>query len=476
MRSVSRLLVSIGLVSVATLIVSTVPSRAQAPGARPAPQSIPSAAPAGSVASTVRAAPPSKPADAAFERVTLGQAVQRALAQNPSATIASLEIARAEALIREARSGSLPTLTANGTYTRLDADRTLPTSSGTGNASPPPPPTVISAKDQLSANLTLTVPLFAPQRWVQWSHAATNLDVVRATSADTRRAVAFATARAYLAVVSQKRVVDITERALSSANAHAAFAHTRLTGGVGNRVDDVRAAQQVASTQSQLASSYTALTRAREALGVLAAGDTPLDAAEEVTLTVPPGGEPALDQARSRRSDIVAAGERTRAAEEVRKDGWADYSPTLIGQFQPFYQEPKTLTMPKTGWQAFLTLSIPLYDGGLRYGQKKEREALVLEARAQYENLVRQSKADVRTAVDAAKRADEALLSATDAASLAHQALELATLAYRAGATTNIEVIDAERQALDADTAAAVAEDTARQARLDLLAASGGYP
>jgi len=49
-------------------------------------------------------------------------------------------------------------------------------------------------------------------------------------------------------------------------------------------------------------------------------------------------------------------------------------------------------------------------------------------------------------------------------------------MAYKAGASTNLEVIDAERQARDADTAVAVAEDSLRQARLDLLIASGRFP
>ena len=39
-----------------------------------------------------------------------------------------------------------------------------------------------------------------------------------------------------------------------------------------------------------------------------------------------------------------------------------------------------------------------------------------------------------------------------------------------------LEVIDAERRSRDAETAAVVAEDAARQARLDLLAASGRFP
>jgi outer membrane protein TolC len=52
----------------------------------------------------------------------------------------------------------------------------------------------------------------------------------------------------------------------------------------------------------------------------------------------------------------------------------------------------------------------------------------------------------------------------------------LSQVAYRGGAFTDIEVIDAERTARDADTAVAVAEDGARQARLDLLAATGRFP
>lgn len=74
------------------------------------------------------------------------------------------------------------------------------------------------------------------------------------------------------------------------------------------------------------------------------------------------------------------------------------------------------------------------------------------------------------------RRADDALRSSRDAAQLAIQALDLTNVAYRAGAATNIEVIDAERQARDAATQAEIAADAARQARLAMLAASGRFP
>ena len=54
--------------------------------------------------------------------------------------------------------------------------------------------------------------------------------------------------------------------------------------------------------------------------------------------------------------------------------------------------------------------------------------------------------------------------------------VRITDVAFRAGATTNLEVIDAQRRARDAETAAAVAEDRARQARLDLLVALGRFP
>ena len=85
----------------------------------------------------------------------------------------------------------------------------------------------------------------------------------------------------------------------------------------------------------------------------------------------------------------------------------------------------------------------------------------------------REAKSQVRVALSTVERAEASFAAAARAAGLARQALEMATLAYKAGATTNIEVIDAERSARDAEADAVQAEDAARRARLDLLAALG---
>lgn len=395
-----------------------------------------------------------------YEKITMTEAVHRALLRNPSAQVAALEIDRANALLGESRSNSLPYLTANGAYTRLDNARRLGTNT-------------LAAENQISANLTLAVPLLAPQRWVQWSQSKANVGATEASNQDARRSVALATARAYLAVVSQKRVVEINARALATDRAHFDYTHIRLVGGVGNRVDDVRAAQQVASDEAQLEASYTGLARAREALAVLVGEAQPLDVYDDVSLA---SSSTDPEAAIAQRQDVAAANARLRLAEKVKRESWADYTPTLSGQFIPFYQNPPSISTPETGWQALLVLSFPLVEGGLRRGQSQERAALVAEARSQYEGLLRQTRSDIRVAVEEIRRASEALKSAASAAKLGHEALDLANRAYHAGATSNIEVIDAERRARDADSAVVIAEDNVRQARLDLLVAAGQFP
>lgn len=402
------------------------------------------------------------PPEPASEKLALGQAVERALARNPTVAIATAEIARAEALVHQARAGWFPTLNGNLTYVHLDHARTL------GNV-------VELAQDELGGNLTLTVPLVQAPAWTNTRHAQDNRRIAEAAAADVRRQVAQATARAYLTVVAQHRLIVAAETARANAKDHYDYAHTRFVGGVGRSIDEVRAAQDLAAVDVQVESTYVALARAREALGVLLGVSGPIDSVEQVDLGTMPTLPGALASAQQR-SDVSVLQRRVQAADQLKKDTWAFYAPFLSAIGQPFFQDPPTVLMPRTGWQVELTLALPIYDGGLRSGVAEERGALLQEARANLEGGLRQAQADVRVSFEAMLRADQALAASRDAARLARRAYELATLAYRAGASTNIEVLDAARQARDADTAVAQAEDLSRQSRLDLLVAAGKFP
>lgn len=400
--------------------------------------------------------------DTPSTRIGFRDAVARALAKNPTMALAQADLERARSLVREARSTSYPTLTGNAAYTRLEDDRV-----SAGRVSVP--------RDQLQASLLLAVPLVAPRAWGTWTHAEDQVQVSKTSLEETRRQVAGATARAYLTVLSQRRVIEAAARARDTAKAHLDFAKLRLDGGVGTRLDHVRAEQELASSIAQLETAEVSLARAREALGVLVGVEGPLDAEDDPPLDGVPGLPESLEAAAAR-ADVRAARDRVWAADRVVKDNWREYSPTLLGTFQPFYQTPATLTTPTTGWQAQLVLSVPFYDGGLRGGLEGEREALATTARIGLDATIRQTRSEVRSSHESIRRADDALAAGRRAAALAHEALELAIVAFKGGASTNLEVIDAERRARDADTIVALAEDTSRQARLDLLVATGRFP
>jgi outer membrane protein TolC len=396
----------------------------------------------------------------AQEKLSLEEAVRRAVARSVTSIVAQQEIVRAEGILQEDRAQSLPTIGLNGTYTRFDSARNAPPS-----------------RNQLSANATLTVPLIAPQRWLFWSHAADQVNVARLSAEDARREVAVLTARLYLGVMAQHRLVQIDVQARDAAKAHLDDAHARYEVGSGNRLDEVRAGQELATDESALALAQSNLVRAMEALGSLVGEEGPVDARDDLMLPEPQSEVRAMEDAQSLRPDVRAQKERAESARRVLRDSYADYLPLLQGVVQPFYQHPAPITAPsETGWQASLVLSIPLFDGGARYGLRRERSALYEESKAQLEGLLRQARSDVRIAFEAVRRADESVRSAREAARLAHQALDMTMLAYHEGATNDLEVVDAQRRARDADTAGLVAEDTARQARVDLLSATGRFP
>ncbi|MEY4580890.1 MAG: hypothetical protein RL701_5593, partial [Pseudomonadota bacterium] len=361
--------------------------------------------------------------------------------------------------------GFLPTLTGRALYTRVNSERRTDTGA------------LQVARDQFVADVTLAVPLFAPRAWNDTGFASDNARTVAFDEADARRTVALATAQAYLTVLAQHRSIEVTQRALENADAHYQYAHQRLTGGVGNQVDDVRAAQEVSSNAAQLERARAALYASQEALGFTLGRSKPVDVSPEFELKAPPELEAGLRDASSDRSDVRADRMAVAAQQNLVDDNWAEYAPLLVAQGAPFYRDPTTLALPqKTGWQIQLVLTLPFYDGGARYGTIAQREATLKIRQTELDATMRKATSEVRVAFATARHADASLVAAKQAAGFAAQALHFATLAYEAGASTNIEVVDAERRARDADTAVVVAEDAARQARVSLLAASGHLP
>ena len=400
-------------------------------------------------------------ASAPMEKVSFDQAVQRALDKNPTIAQASANIMRAEGLLQQARAVTWPSVFVSAANVVLDSARGF-----NGGVTQP--------QDQATFGANVTMPVLAPSRWASAHQARDQVGVSTLASADIRRQIAVAAAQAYLAVITQKRQLDVNVRARDNAKAHLDYADLRLAAGAGTRLNQLRAAQELATDELRVENARLAERRAQEALGVLLASGGPVDAGDEPGLVVPAAiEEPAWMSART---DLQLLTAQRRAAERVWKDSWKDIMPTATISFDPQLIAPRGLFQPSRTWRLTMSFSQPIFQGGLNKAVTRQRQALFDVTTLARTAAETQARADVRLAYESLASNERARVSARSAADRANDVLRITTAAFEAGGSTNLEVIDAERMARDAEFSVTVADDAVRRAQLDLLVAIGRFP
>jgi len=396
------------------------------------------------------------------QRLTFDEAVQRAIASHPTVQQAAINILRAETILQQVRSRSRPTVDASFTTNTIG-----PVTEFGGQSIFPRTQTVTSAN--------LAVPLLTPVSWAQRNQAADQVLVSGRAAEDARRQVALAAGEAYLQIIAVRRQLELNEQARDNARAHFEFANQRYEGGLGSRLNALRAQQELSSDEARVETARLLITRAQEALGVLVAADGPVDAGAEPVFAVPPPTVPDQELVQNRR-DLQAIVARQTAAQRVADDAWKDSLPSVTALFSPQVLAPSGLFADARSWRASIQFSVPVFDSGQRRGLARERQTLLDLVRTERTQAERQAASEIRAAREAVSASERALEYARRAAQQAGEVVQITDVAFREGATTNIEVIDAQRRARDAETAAAIAEDAVRRARLELLAASGRFP
>jgi len=399
-------------------------------------------------------------APAVIPKMEFDAVIRQAVEKNPTMARAANTIARADTVVRQARAITLPLVTTTVTNTTLDSARGF-----AGGVTQP--------QNQFAFTASASMPVLAMTRWAGVGQARDLYDVATAGAAETRQRVMVAAAEAYLAVIAARRQVDVSERAIESARAHLDYATRRLEGGAGSRVNQLRAAQVVSSEEARLEAVKLAMRSAQEALGVILAADGPIDA----------GADPLFDLTgamddnawRTSRPDLITQATLQRAAERVVKDSWRDWVPVVNASFDPSFIAPAGLFQPARSWRLTIVAIQPIYEGGQRKIALDQRELTLDQTKIGMTELEIQARSEVRLAQERLRSLERALDAARRAADQTGDVLRITTTAFEVGATTNLEVIDAQRSDLDAKTTAEIAEGAVRRAKLDLLVALGRF-
>lgn len=373
---------------------------------------------------------------AAQESLSIEEAISLALSQNERAAIAAQERAAAEARVMRARSFFFPDLNASTSYTLRGGDD--------------------DPSNTRSSGLNVSQTLFDARAFPLYRSARLARESIRWATTDDLRNLAFDAAEAFLATLSQQKVVAAAERRRQFAATSLSDADVRAEAGLVSSNDVTRARLELSSAELSLTRARGGFEAARIELGNLLAIDPP-DRLEEPTELLEvasaeiPADTEALSAAIARRPDVLAL---RRSAESLRE----------------FAKEPSRRIIPSVGVNgsvrnldegdgsetdnaASVSVNWNIFDGGERRADRVEREAQYEIARLATRAAERRVGDDYRAAiVDIATERDarEQAAAAADAARRnANEAAEL----YRQGLATSLELADANVRRFEAEVA-----------------------
>ena len=312
--------------------------------------------------------------------------------------------------------------------------------------------------------------------------AAANADVASQVAAERATVLSLVSdvATGYLNLLELDQERAVAEQTLSSRKATLALAQSRFSRGVISELDVRQFEAQVAVPAARLAQVEQERAQVEHALDILL-GEGPM--------AIPRGGSLASaaravvvpDSVSStliaRRPDVEAA-ERAYAAATARI-GIADAARLPVFSITASWgtQAPTAGSMfasPNRVYQVLGGISIPIFTGGRLVDEARAARARAEEARAAYEQTVLVALGEAGDALVGVRAArDEAVAEETQATAL-RRALELAQLRYSTGVSNYLEVLDAERSLFDAQLAASQAELRQLTAAVQLYKALGG--
>ena len=403
--------------------------------------------------------PAPAPAAEVVEQLSFEEAVSRAVTRNPSVGEASQAILQAQALLDRTRTVFYPLVYGDVGTAILDDARGF-------NGS------VVTPQTQTRFSATVSYALLDAVRWANRSQARDRVRSSQIAADQTRQQVAVAAASAYLAVIAAERQLGITERNLETARALEEYARPPR-----GRPGEPAQPRPLAAA----AGERRGPGRDRAACGAPRAGGARCRRLRERPgrrarrADAEPAQPPASDAWLQARPDVRLFTSELDARDRIVKDAWKSWLPTVTGSFTPLYVTPNGLFEPSRSWRAFFSLQVPIFDGTLgadRAFKLAERDA----ARFRLAGTVSEARSEMRVAQEAVARAERFVAATGQAAENAREALRITEIAYRAGATTNIEVVQAQQTARQVEIEAAIGEDRLRQSRLDLLVALGLFP
>jgi outer membrane protein TolC len=364
---------------------------------------------------------------------------------------------------------ALPRLSLRGEYVRNQYETTLELP---GVAAGPPARVTLTPNDQVDGTATLDVPLvdLASFARIGAARADARASATQATATGLR--VEALVAQSYYQLVANLALVQASRRALEVAQASHRIAEERHGAGTTPLLDVDRARAEVERNVQQLASSELQVSLIARSLRSLTGIEAELDGGEPVVDDL--HEEPPLERFTPPDQELpaLAAAIQSRVASDrsARAQKLA-LVPSLAASMAERVSNVEGFSGRNATWQAIVGLSwsIDLTTiAGIRAGEAAADAARAREERARLaaHDDIHRAWSTVRTSIARSR-------SARVQAQVSRRAADLALERYQAGAATQLDLLQAQRDAFDADAARIQADADLVNSRAQLRVAAG---
>jgi outer membrane protein len=410
------------------------------------------------------ARPDSVPAADSIPRITLGEAIRRSTRLDPDYVQAVGQMDDAE----WGRRAAVLAFVLPSVQVGLDETKY---SQAFFNPANPANPTSTLVVGRASARYDLSFRKFS-----ELSRTKAEIASADAGEVEQRYRTALETESSYYDVLVNQELARVSRERETRAHQGLTVARARVSSGAAVPTDSLQLVLELVRSQVEVLRQENALRRAQLELGRRVGSTGPVDGvpadtlpAPDLPLTLPEAVRTALDQGPQYRT----ARAKESAAEAVLKSQRGDYLPTLsIGALHQRYD---TQLFPGAANVSSVTFSIslPVWDDGLREIEITRARVNRDVARAVRDDLERVVRRDVNGAYDVYQTSRAATNLAGVGVTVARETYRMQELRYRSGASTILDLLDAQVNLAQAEAGLVQARYATRLALAGLEAILG---
>ena len=417
----------------------------------------------------------------AAETLTLDQAIDMALMNNPGLKAADAQVEAADAGVLRSASEFLPKVTVSETWSRTDSPlMALGTKLNQEIVTPADfDPAVMNHPDPI-ANYNTRLAVMQPvwnggKEYLGLKQAGLAREAAAMDRNRTRQETVFNVVKAYYGLLLANEYDKVAQQSLETSAANVKLAEARFKAGAVLQSDLLRARVQLAEVKEMA-------TRAGNSVKLAAANlnfamGVPQGSVYEVTGTLSVQElkedlDGMISEALSLRPDLVSLDRNRKNAEANVKQARTDYVPSLNLMGQMDWNSDRLAGSDAKSWAVMAVLQWNLFDGLVTTSRVREASAAAGKVKALEEQMRSGVQLQVRQAYYNLSASQERIIASASSVQEAEEGLRIVQKRYEVGMTTFVDVLGAENALIRSRTNAlqALYDNNVAHAELKLAA------